>query len=86
MLWRRVKQETGTLHITRVCHLNTPAVHKHYNSIKYSCTTEMHGFANTYNYINAQCTDISSTMYHNERPTYGLGLWMVNTAGQQMFL
>ena len=34
------KQQTGTLYISTVYHLNTPAVHKHYNTTKYSCTTE----------------------------------------------
>jgi hypothetical protein len=34
------KQQTVTLHMSTVCHLNTPAVHKHYNSTKHSCTTE----------------------------------------------
>jgi hypothetical protein len=46
----------------------------------------MHGFAKTHNYINAQCTDISSTMYHNKWLTYIMGLWMLVTTGQEMFL
>jgi hypothetical protein len=46
----------------------------------------MYGYAKTYNYINAPCTDICSTMYHNERLTYIMGLWMLVTTWLQMIL
>jgi hypothetical protein len=46
----------------------------------------MYGFAKAHNYINVQCTDISSTMYNNERLTYIRGWWMLVTTGQEMFL
>jgi len=29
---------------------------------------------------------IYSTMYHNEQLTYTMGLWMLLTTGQEMFL
>jgi hypothetical protein len=45
----------------------------------------IYGFAETHNYINAQWTGISSTLYHNGL-TYIVGLWMFVTTGQEMFL
>jgi hypothetical protein len=45
----------------------------------------MYGFAKTHNYINAHCTDISSTMYHYKRLTYIMGLRMLVT-WLEMFL
>jgi len=75
MLLSGKKQMTGTRHISTVYHLKTPAVHKYYNTTKYSCTTvhicvlPKHAITS----INSALT-ISSTAYHNEGLTYTMGL------------
>ena len=78
---------TGTLHTSTVRYFKTAAVHKYYNSTKYSCTTvhtwvlPKHAIIS----INSALT-ISSTVYRNEGISYTMGLWMLLTAGQKMFL
>jgi len=66
MLLHGEKQMTGTLHTSTVYHLKTPAVHKYYNSTKYSCTT-VHTWVlpkHEIISINSALT-ISSRGYHN---------------------
>jgi len=78
---------TGTLHTSTVCHCKTPAVHKYLNSTKYSCTTAHTWVLPKYVITSMHSAlTISSTVYHNERFTYIMGLWMLITTGQEMSL
>jgi len=66
MLLSGKKQMTGTLHTSTVRHFKTPAVHKYYNSTKYSCIT-------VYTWVSPKhastsmhsALTISGTLYHN---------------------
>jgi hypothetical protein len=85
MLWRGKKQLTGTLDSSTVRHLKTPAVHKSYSGPKYSCTIE-YAWVLTKHAITSMHSAlmIFSTIYHNERLTYIMRLWMLITIGQEM--
>jgi hypothetical protein len=54
------EKKTGTLHVSTVRHLYTPAVHKHYKTFLHYRTCL--GFAKTPSYINVQWND---DFYHN---------------------
>jgi hypothetical protein len=78
---------TGTLHTSTVRHFKTTAVHKYLNNTKYSCTTEHTWVLPKYAITSMHSAlMISSTMYHNERITYSMGLWMLITTGQEIAL
>jgi hypothetical protein len=78
---------TGTLHTSTVRHCKTAASHKYLNSTKYSCTTG-HTWVLPKYVITPMHSELTiySTMYHNERLTYIMGLWMLLTTGQEMSL
>jgi len=66
---------TGKLHTSTVRYFKTAAVHKYYNSTKYSCTT-VHTWVlpkHAITSINNALT-VSSTAYHNVGLTYTMGL------------
>jgi hypothetical protein len=87
MQLREQQQLTGTLHTSTVRHFKTPAGHKYYNSTKYSCTAVHTGVLPQYVITSIpSALMISSTMYHNERLTYIMGLWVLITTGQEMSL
>jgi hypothetical protein len=83
-----MSEKQQTVHFTDKQH----AISKHQRHIKLRVVQNiyalqyMYGFAKTHNYINAHCSDISTTMYHNEWLTWIMGLWRLVTAGQEMFL
>jgi len=80
-------EKTNDRYTSTVRHFKTPRVHKYNNSTKYSCTTvhtwvlPKHAIASMYSALT-----IYNTMYHNEKLTYTMGLWMLLTTGQEMFL
>jgi len=67
---------TGTLHTSTVHYFKTAAVHKYYNSTKYSCTT-VHTWVLPKHAITSMrsALTISSTGYHNVQLIYTMGLW-----------
>jgi len=78
---------TAKLHTSKVRSFKTAAVHKYYNSTKYSCTTVHTWVLPKYaiTSINSALT-VYSTGYHNLGLTYTMGLWMLLTTGQKMSL
>jgi hypothetical protein len=81
------KQLTGTLLTSSVSHLNTPLVHKYYNSTKYSYTRE-HAWVSPKHATTSMrsALTIYSTTYCNEGLTYIMGLWMLITTRHEMSL
>ena len=76
---------TGTLHTSTVSDFKTSAVHKYLNNTKYSYTTIYSRVLTKYVITSVHhAMSISSTVYHNERLTYTMVLWMLITTGQEM--
>jgi hypothetical protein len=84
MLVSGKNQHTCKLPTSKACHLNTPAVHKHYDRIKYSCTTE-HDWVlqnHTVTSMHSALTFLTQSIIINDLHICIMRLWMLITRGQ----